>query len=70
MLKSRVNKVICMLLAAVSTLFVFNDGIAVYAFDDAADTEIIEEDIDPKHIEFVTRLYAIVTRQDHADEQV
>ena len=43
MLKSRVNKVICMLLAAVSTLFMFNDGIAVYAFDDAADTEIIKK---------------------------
>ena len=71
MIKTRFIKFICLLLTAVTSITLFNDGIAVSALDGAAGAGQIteEEEIDPKYIQFVTRLYAVVTRQDHADEE-
>jgi len=71
MLKKLLRKCICLLLTAVSTVVIFSDGVVVSALDGEVENQevVAEEDIDPKHIQFVTRLYAIVTRQDHADEQ-
>lgn len=71
MIKNLVSKCICLLLTAVSTMVIFSDGVIVSAVGSESNDQnvVAEEDIDPKHIQFVTRLYAIVTRQDHADEQ-
>lgn len=70
MSKNRFLKLICLFLTVFSVLSVFSSSVPVIALDDAstADESAEEEDIDPMYFKFVGRLYAIVTRQMHADE--
>ena len=70
MLKNRLFKLFCLLLTVFSVLSFFGSNVPVIALDDADTTEDVaeEEDIDPMYFKFVGRLYAIVTRQMHADE--
>ena len=70
MQKRQIFKSIALFLVTVNVLFMIGNisPVAVLA-DVVDDTEAVEEEIDPKHIEFVRRLYAIVTRQMHADNE-
>ena len=70
MVKRGILKLIS-LIATVSLCLLFNEGLTVTADDSITGTEtcVDEENIDPLYLKFVGRLYAIVTRQDHADEQ-
>ena len=54
-------------MAAVSSVFYFGNSIPVIALDDIPEV-VVDEDIDEKYFQFVGRLYAIVTREMHADE--
>ena len=70
MIKRGILKLIS-LITTVSLCLLFNEGLTVTADDSITGTEtcVDEENIDPLYLKFVGRLYAIVTRQDHADEQ-
>jgi hypothetical protein len=70
MLKRIALKLITLVLAVVTVLSMAVNAAPVPVIADSFDEdELTEEDIDPKHIQFVGRLYAIVTRQMHADEE-
>ena len=66
-MKNRLIKLICLVMAAVSSVFYFGNSIPVIALDDIPEV-VVDEDIDEKYFQFVGRLYAIVTREMHADE--
>ena len=70
MQKRQIIKSIALFLVTVNVLFMIGNVSPVAVLADVVDdTEAVEEEIDPKHIEFVRRLYAIVTRQMHADNE-
>ena len=62
-------KVISLFLTATTFLFLFYKVAPSYVYADTTDNIENEEEIDPKHMQFVIRLYAVVTRQMHADEE-
>ena len=62
-------KVISLFLTATTFLFLFYKVAPSYVYADTTDNIENEEEIDPKHMQFVVRLYAVVTRQMHADEE-
>ena len=70
MLKKNFLKIVCFILC-MSAVFCLFDGAKVSPVlaDDSVENGAAEdEDIDPLYFRFVGRLYAIVTRQMHADE--
>ncbi len=70
MKKALLLKIACLVMTAVS-VFCFSmpgDGAGVVAATPEA-YEVTEEEIDEMYFKFVGRLYAIVTRQMHADEE-
>lgn len=71
MIRNRLKKSVCLvlLMSAVFCLFDGSGFVSVSA-DTTGDTVSLEdEEIDAGHILFVRRLYAVVTRQMHADEE-
>ena len=70
MIKRRLLKIFSLVITASLCLFM-GEGFIVSADDSVSETGEYadEEEIDPLYLKFVGRLYAIVTRQDHADEQ-
>lgn len=70
MLKNRFYKLIILVITAALSFGVFFTGFQMPVLAaPGEETETAEEEIDPKHLQFVGRLYAVVTRQMHADEE-
>ena len=71
MRNNRFLKLIALILTAATSLLLFYSGYKVPVLADTNDKAGTseEEAIDPKHLQFVGRLYAVVTRQMHADEE-
>ncbi|MBR3248064.1 MAG: L,D-transpeptidase family protein [Clostridiales bacterium] len=68
--KNSFCKVFSIFLITVLTVCAFNTGLSVPVMAASGDeAETAEEEIDPRHLQFVGRLYAVVTRQMHADEE-
>jgi len=64
------NRLFSLFLATVMAFGVFSVcfSVPVMAAPDEGELQT-EDEIDPKHLQFVGRLYAVVTRQMHADEE-
>ena len=68
MLKNWFYKLIILFISAALSFGVFFTGFQMPVLAVSGE-ETAEEEIDSKHLQFVGRLYAVVTRQMHADEE-
>ena len=68
MIKTRLIRIICLVVAFTSVFCLF-DGFAStpVVADTVDDIEVLDEEVDPKHYQFVGRLYSIILRKDNCD---
>ena len=68
MIKTRLIRIICLVVAFTSVFCLFDGFTSTPVVADTVDDiEVLEEEVDPKHYQFVGRLYSIILRKDNCD---
>ena len=68
MIKTRLIRIICLVVAFTSVFCLFDGFTSTPVVADTVDDiEVLDEKVDPKHYQFVGRLYSIILRKDNCD---
>ena len=68
MIKTRLIRIICLVVAFTSVFCLFDGFTSTPVVADTVDDiEVLDEEVDPKHYQFVGRLYSIILRKDNCD---